>query len=278
MNSIKQESVDNSRLSTYKACPELFNYKYNYHLGDESGHAARFSTYMIHKPVQEWWRNGGEYKPNWQELMALWKPSSEDMLKDKYNAYTASTATQLFNQYIEQRRDDLKEYEVSEIEVYRTRLLQEGLKPWGSKTDIVLVYQANKVIHTLEIKASKWDYILTGMNFNRQVLGQIYACEAEKGLVDFFHLAGKKSQYMRFEIEPSIDELEQWRRERVIELKQMELSYITDVWPRDAGSCRRFNQLCPFLNLCDMGGSSEPMVQKMIEGMDKVDSLAYLEE
>jgi len=275
----KEFSIDNSRLADYQACNQLFDYHYNHHLGGESGHEARFGTWMIHKPVQEWWRSGGTYKPNWAELMAKWAPSTDDMLKDKYNCYTASTAKQLFDQYVEQRKDDLADYDVHEIEIYRTREVLKGFKPWGSKTDIVLAPKGRiGVFHTLEIKSSKWDYILTGMNFNRQVLGQIYTCEAEKGLVDFFHLNGKKSQYMRFELEPSAAELEQWKKDRELEMQQMQLSYQLNSWPRNAGSCRRFNRVCEFLELCDLGGVSEPLVQQRISEMEKKDSLAYLEE
>lgn len=281
----KKESIDNSRLSEYQACPQLYDYKYNHELGDESGHAARFSTFMIHKPVQEWWRHGGDYSPNWQELMGKWAPSTEDMLKDKYNNYSASSAKLLFDQYVEQRKDDLEIYRVIEIEVYRTRKIIKGYKPWGSKTDIVLQYIGDGMhigselkLHTLEIKASKWDYILTGMNFNRQVLGQIYTCEAEKGLVDFFYLNGKKSQYMRFEIEPNESEMRQWHNDRALEFEQMKLSESHNIWPRNASSCRRFNQVCPFLELCDLGGSGEPLVQQRISEMPKRNSLAYLEE
>ena len=274
----KEFSIDNSRLADYQACPQLFDYHYNHHLGNESGHEARFGTFMIHKPVQEWWSSGGKYKPNWQEQMALWAPSAEDMLKDKYNCYTASSAKLLFDQYVEQRKDDFEEYEVHEIEVYRTKEIIPGFKPWGSKTDIVLYHLPSNMNHTLEIKSSKWDYILTGLNFNRQVLGQIYTCEAEKGLVDFFHLNGKKSQYMRFEIEPTAAELEQWRADRELEMRQMQLSYDMKLWPRNAGACRRFNRVCEFLDLCDLGGSGEDLVQQRISEMEKRDSLAYLEE
>lgn len=274
----KKHSIDNSRLATYQACPQLFDYEYNYELGDESGHEARFSTWMIHKPVQEWWRAKGDYKPNWQELMAKWAPTAEDMLKDKYNNYTASSAKLLYDQYVERRVDDLQEYEAIEIEVYRTKELSPELKPWGAKTDIVLRHDATGGIHTLEIKASKWDYILTGLNFNRQVLGQIFTCKADKGLVDFFHLAGKKSSYMRFEIEPSSDEMLQWHKSSILELRQLDLSYKLDIWPQRADSCRRFNRVCPFLDLCNLGGSSVDEVKELIKGMPKKDSLAYLEE
>ena len=276
----KEFSIDNSRLADYQACNQLFDYHYNHHLGNESGHEARFGTFMIHKPVQEWWRSAGTYKPNWQAQMALWAPSAEDMLKDKYNCYTASSAKLLYDQYVEQREDDLSNYVVEEIEVYATREVLPGFKPWGSKTDIVLRYhdETGSEIHTLEIKSSKWDYILTGMNFNRQVLGQIYTKQAAKGLVDFFHLNGKKSQYMRFEIEPSADDMKQWVEDRKLEMRQMQLSYELGVWPRNAGSCRRFNRVCEFLELCDLGGAGEPLVQQRIGEMEKRDSLAYLEE
>lgn len=277
----KEFSIDNSRLADYQACNQLFDYHYNHHLGNESGHEARFGTFMIHKPIQEWWRSGGKYKPDWSEQMMLWKPTTVDMLKDKYNCYTASSAKMLFDQYVEQRKDDLDEYRVLEIEVYRTREILPNFKPWGSKTDIVLQYEPKGIVrrvHTLEIKSSKWDYILTGMNFNRQVLGQIFACQADKGLIDFFHLNGKKSQYMRFEIEPSKDDMKQWVEDRKLEMRQMQLSYESNSWPRNAGSCRRFNRVCEFLELCDLGGSGEPLVQQRIGEMEKHNSLAYLEE
>ena len=91
-----KDSLDNSRLKEYAACPQLYDYKYNYALGDESGYAARFSSVMIHDPIEQWYKYNGNYAPDWQLLMKAWAPNQAEILADKFTSYTIGKAAALY--------------------------------------------------------------------------------------------------------------------------------------------------------------------------------------
>lgn len=274
----KRDSIDNSRLSDFETCPQLFDYKYNYELADESGHAARFSTFMIHKPVQAWWRAGGDYKPDWKGLMAQWAPTAEDMIADKFNAYTASTAELLFNQYVERTTELLDEYKFIEAEVYKTKPIGNIEQLWGSKTDIVLWHKATECKHVFEIKASKYNYILVGLNFNTQVLGEMFVNDACKGVVEFFWLNGKKSSFIRFELEPSAEEMNKWKKDTFFRVTNMYAAKVLNTYPRRESSCKRFNKECKFLDICNLGGPETDVGKNELTKYERCDSISYLYE
>lgn len=270
-------SMDNSRLQEYAACKQLYDYKFNHSLAEPSGSAARYSTVMIHQPLELWYKFGGNYTPNWSMLMQAWNPNQEELLADRFANYTIAKAEQLFKEYTERFGEDLVTYEFVESEVYRTRELAPGLMPFGSKTDIVLRHRNTGETHTLEIKASRWKHILTSLSFNAQVIGQAYVNQAARSMVAFFDLSGRGS-LSRFEFEFTQEEVDQWRRERITELMQFQVSVETGVWPRNDKACMRFNRVCPFLELCELGGTQNEAVRERIKLMDKHDPLAYLEE
>ena len=166
-------------------------------------------------------------------------------------------------------------YDYVESEVYRTVPIHNFLKQFGSKADLILRHKETNEIHTIEIKASKWDYILTSMNFNAQIIGQQVVNKASKTLVVFFHLTNKPS-VQRFEFEFTAEEKEHWKNEIGVQFGQVMMSEKLNIWPRNDTACRRFNQICPFLQLCDNGGAQSPLVQQLIAGMPKKDVFDYL--
>lgn len=273
--------IDNSRLDCFKNCHQLYDFLYNHEVGGlEPKWKADYSTWMIHTPVQEWYALGGKYEPNWGLLMKAWGPTPEDMLNDKYGNYTAQRAERLFKEFREKAiaRGDLEEYEYIEHEVYKTRDMGAENFLWGSKTDLVLRQRSTGDIHIGEIKASKWDYILTGIQFNRQVLGEIYVNNATKGIIIFFNLAAKKNEdgVMFIEVEPSDEEMDRWKQRVNMEIKPLEHCYEVDFWPPNEHYCRRYNTVCEFLDLCDQGGTASSEIRAKVNDMPKRDSLSYL--
>jgi hypothetical protein len=274
------KDLDNSRIDLYSACPQLFDYTYNFELNPgDSKWKANYSTFMIHEPVQAWWASGGEYKPDWQEQMAKWAPTPEEMMMDKFGNYTIVNANKAFNEHCEKaaNRGDIERFEYLEHEVYRTADVGAEIK-FGSKTDIILRDRATQEIVTYEIKASRWDYILMGLNFNRQLLGQMYTNDATLGIVEFFNLAAKKKDPMIsfFELPLDWQTLEIWKDKVAFEINQILASYKADIWPTHTSSCKRFNQTCPFLDLCELGGSMSDEGKREAAKWPKHDSLKYL--
>ncbi len=274
-------SLDNSRLNEYGACPQLYDYKYNHGLVDESGMAARYSTYLLHDPVENWYRFKGDYYPDYKLLYQAWAPTTEELLADKFGNYTVKAAESLFKEYTTRFKDDLETYEFIESEVYRTRQVHDDgrqlARPYGSKTDIVLRHRESGDIHTLEIKASKWDFILRSLGFNPQVMGQFWVNKAKRSLVVFFQLT-KKPNVERFEFEFMPEEIDTWFEEQTLKISQVVVSEQYNVWPRRTEACSRFNRSCEFLNLCELGGGGSPLVLAKIDEMPKRDPLRYLQE
>lgn len=276
--SIYQQSVDNSRLETYDACPQLYDYKYNLELDPgESNLAARFSTHMVHIPVQRWYESNGVYRPDWEERFKAWNPSQEELLAQRHNDYSAAAADRLFDEYITRFSGDLEDYDFECAECYYTKDLDPDntIPSWGAKLDMLLKRKSDDMIIPFEFKSSRYDYILIGLPFNRQVLGQIYVTHSEKCVVNYFGLNSRdfrKNDYRisRFEVEPTPEELERWRKETSQEVWNMEVSRIEGVYPRKSHSCKRFNKECAFLELC--------LGSKSYDAFDKTDSLEYLKE
>jgi hypothetical protein len=280
-----KSSIDNSRLSDYEACPQLYEFKYVLELGEDDGnHAANFSTFMIHKPIEEWFISGGTYKPNWQELMKQWSPSSTDMFNDKTNAYTVKRAERAFNEHANlcSEQGILDEYEFVESEIYVTKDLwpeqAENQFSWGSKTDIILRHKKSGKRVPWEIKASKYDYITYGLDWNRQVLGEIFVNHAEMGFVELITLTAKQneSSISIFEIMPDHEDMDEWVQATRMSMENFIVSRETNFYPRKAIACKRFNQICQFYDICCLGGSKHPAAQKAIKALPKRDSLKYL--
>lgn len=274
------EDIDNSRLDCFQTCHQLYDLTYNHEVDTgESNWKAGYSTWMLHTPVQEWYAMGGNYTPNWPLLMKAWNPTTEQMLEDKYGNYTVARAERLFNEFVEKakNRGDLEEYDYVEHEVYKTKDIGGWVK-WGSKTDLVMLHKATQEKHIFEIKASKWDYILTGLQFNRQILGEIYVNDARKGIVIYFNLGAKKNEdgVLFIEIEPDPEELARWQQRIRMEIEPLNRCYEAGFWPTNEKACRRYNQLCPFLDLCEQGGTMSSEIMAKVNDMPKRDSLAYL--
>ena len=247
-----------SSLRTYATCPELFNKKYN--LGLDEGIAkslpARYGEIMIHQPITEWYRNGGNYQPDFEKLwLEGVQPTDAEMMVKKNANYNIKQTREIFKEYVKRFEDDFKEYEVYNVEQYISRDM--SILPYGSKCDVVLRRKTDGVLIPNEIKSSLYEFILTAKEINHQFLGELWTYDTLEGMVNFVHVV-KDWTIQRYPIQVQPETIKRWMQDTKWKIETIDLNYRMNIWPMNAPeACARFNKECPFLDLCEQNNLAE---------------------
>jgi len=272
------EDLDNSRLETYNECAMKYRNHYVLNLETPKHLNTRFSSWLIHLPITELYKNGLGWEPTEKEWTSWLKEIAitPEEANVKTNAvYSIENAKRILAFYRERFASDFDRFEFLGVEDY---LLDETIHPtisFGSKPDIRAKEKATGLLWTLEIKFSDWDFILEGAPMNPQFLGQVSTTKGHGVIVTLIQPSGAKwgnFGAVREEIVPKASELNQWRSETSFKMDQVRKSHLNDVWPRSTpGACSNYGG-CFFLGLCVAGHPPE-----MLARMPRVgDPLSYL--
>lgn len=261
LNYSSPNDYDNSRISTYADCPMKYHNKYNLGLAEDNGQRglnSRFSTHCIHDPITEWYFRGIDWDPGedgWAERMAKCNITSEESLVKANAVYCIDSAKRCFNHHKQQFGSDFERFTILGAENYLVKNLESGIR-FGSKPDVRVEDKLTGKLFTIEIKFSRWDFVLEAANINPQFLGQVNNTNGNGFIVTLIQPVGSKWQNftaIRQEIEPTPEEMKAWHRDKVHQIQQIQRSYAEDVWPKNTPhACTNFGG-CIFISLCAAG-------------------------
>ena len=268
--------LDNSRLETYALCPMKYHNQYNLKLATPKHLNTRFSTHCIHDPITEWYWNGPDWRPSdedWERRQARLAITPDELLVKANAVYCIENAKKAFDFYTERFKDDHNRFRFTGIENY----IVDPVLGFGSKPDVRAVEIDTGNLYTFELKFSDWDFILEAAPMNPQFLGQVNNTKGSGVIVTLLSPSGTKWQTFgsaRMEIEPTPEELADWRASTQMKIENVRRSYATGVWPKHTpNACTQYGG-CYFLDLCTARHPPE-----MLDRMEKnVDSLGYLTE
>jgi len=271
---LEPTDLDNSRLETYALCPMKYHNQYNLKLATPKHLNTRFSTYMIHEPITEWYFSNGTYKPTQEELerrQALLAITPEEAAVKANAVYSIESAKKCFDFYSERFATDFDRFEFLGIENY----IVDPSLGFGSKPDVRAREKATGKLFTFEIKFSGWDFILEAATMNPQFLGQVNNTKGAGVIVTLIQPNGAKwSNFSsaRMEIEPTPIDMAMWRTTTQFKIENVRRSYREGVWPKHTpNACSQYGG-CYFLDLCTAGHP-----QEMLDRFPRnEDSLAYL--
>lgn len=264
--------LDNSRLETYGLCPMKYHNQYNLGLATPKHLNTRFSTYLIHDPITEWYLKGKGWAPmNWEERIESMQITDEEKAVKANAIYTAANAKRVFDFYTERFASDHDNYEILGIENY---LVDQGLG-FGSKPDVRAKEKETGKLYTFELKFSDWDFILEAVTMNPQFLGQVNNTKGNGCIVTLITPSGAKwgsFSAVRQIVEPKPAELADWRQQTAFKIEQVRQSYKQDIWPKHTpNACTQYGG-CYFVTLCTAGHPKE-----MLDRMPRADDpLSYL--
>lgn len=268
--------LDNSRLETYSLCPQKYHNQYNLGLTTPKHLNTRFSTYLVHDPITEWYLRGRDWQPgqeDWERRQAHMAITAEEQAVKANAVYSVENAQRCFKFYTERFSNDHDEFEFLGIENY---LVDKSLG-FGSKPDVRARRRSDGSFYTFELKFSDWDFILEAAPMNPQFLGQVNNTKGRGCIVTLIQPSGAKWSHfgsVRQVIEPTPEELESWRQQTKFKIANVRRSYQEGVWPKHTpNACSSYGG-CYFVDLCTAGHPKE-----MLSRMPKAeDPLAYLRE
>ena len=265
------KNYDNSRLNTHQTCPRLYYYLYELGLREPKGTSARFSEWLVHLPLTEWYAHMGSHEPPWEALRAFFAMTPEEQAIKANAKYSIETAKLAFEFYTARFRSDFERFDVLSTEQY----IVDHALAFGSKPDVQLREKTSGLVWTLEIKFSAWDFVTTGACMNPQFLGQVNNTRGHGVIVAQImpqDAKWKTFQVYRHEIVPRPADMVEWESDTRARIAQVQASELSNVWPKHVPeACTRFNRECFFLGLCEAGAP-----QGMIDRMEHHDPLAYL--
>ena len=264
---------DSSRLETFQTCPRLYYYLYELGLKGPKGTSARFSEWMVHLPLTEWYAHAGNHTPEWETLWRCFAITPEEQAIKANAKYSITTAKLVFDFYTTRFAGDFERFEVLDTEQY----IVDHILQFGSKPDVRLRERTTGLAWTLELKFSAWDFVTTGACMNPQFLGQVNNTGGHGIIVAQIMPTDTKwetLQAYRHEIVPRPADMAEWRADTIARIAQVKASEASGVWHKHVPmACTRFNQECFFLRLCEAGAP-----KGMIDRMETHNPLAYLEK
>jgi len=269
--------LDNSQLKMFQTCPRLYKHVYIDGVTNTVGPAARVSQHLYHAPLTEWYKGAMKHRPFDAFSASYWaiqydkvKLTEQELLKDTKKLYSLSNAQHAFEQYTARFSSDFTGYEILAVE---ENVVDEKLR-FLSRPDVRVRDRKTGDEGTIELKVTSWQNVLTAIEFNTQVLGQIHVTDSEFCLFTVMSF-GKDSAPIRFKVERDVRQQNNWRKNLAIQTATLLVYKEIDIWPKHAPeACTRFGKECQFIAVC---GTEDPeQKSRLLAEMPHADPLAYL--
>lgn len=279
-------SYDNSKLQTFKNCPESYRLKYLRGLKKRQegveDHDKNFGS-AIHHALELHYKGAA-----WSDIEATLHIDYPVQLNEEDKAKTLPNAIELVRAYIEHYRREDKAWRVIATEVKDTFEVAPGIQ-FTVKMDLV-VEQQNCIYfvdHKTTGKALNWSY-WSQFDPNSQITAYTAYCqskfgECSGGMINALQLgfrsraykgepAGFHCSFQRQLFSRNRDQVAAWKADSLLWISAMDaLTRDADkVWHKNEGQCRfcNFKEIC--ISCCD-----EQIIEQLYESHDPN---AYLKE
>jgi len=269
--------LDNSQLKMFQTCPRLYKHIYIDGVANPVGPAARVSQHLYHAPLAEWYRAVIKRQPfdpfandYWTTQCTRVQLTEQELIKDKKKLYSLANAQHAFEEYTKRFASDFTDYEILAVE---ENFIDASIN-FLSRPDVRVKDRKTGDEGTIELKVTSWKNILTAIDFNTQVLGQIHVTNGEFCLFTVMSF-GKDPAPMRFKVERNSVQQNDWSKNLAVQIANVLASKEIDIWPKHAPeACTRFGSECQFLAVC---GTEDPeQKSRLLAEMPHADPLAYL--
>lgn len=279
-------SYDNSKLQTFKNCPEQYRLKYLLGLKKrEEGvdeHDKNFGK-AIHSGLEAHYKG-----QSIEELMERFKAEYPEQLSDEDKAKTQENGLVLLEAYIKHYENEDKAWTIKAVEVADTFKIADGIE-FVVKIDLVVEQQGciYFVDHKTTGKSLTYQY-WNQFEPNAQITAYTAYCQAKYGecsggIINALQLgyrqraykgepAGFHYAFQRQLFNRNREQVEAWKLDSKLWIMQMnETAQMKDtVWMKNEGQCR----FCSFKEVCISCGDEEIMEQLY----ERVNPNEYLEQ
>lgn len=262
--------IDYSQLSLWGKCPRLWYYKYIKGMDFEMHPSASWSSILIHKPIELWWKDKPWY---WNKLWDEFVTGRKGVVDDFYTLELAQLAIE---EWMREHGNDKEKYEFIAAEGVRPVAAVPG---FVTKPDLVVRRKSDGLKFVRDTKAKKYDN--EALLFDRQFLGQVLGYEADGFSRDLILITHTKKEgfdinVQRDEVEVPQDLLDEWVDDTKLTMEFMRMCVERGVYPKfSPDGCFPFPRIkCPAVDFCPMGKLRE----EAIERFPKKNPYDYLEE
>jgi len=272
-----EREIDNFALDCYRNCPAYYNWRIIKGLikPGEKKIAASFGS-AFHSGLQVWYENNmsseskGDAIAKFIDEFAL----AESVEDDKR---TLAKGLDILNKYYQ--RYEPEPYDVVKAEVGISFELGEWL--YKGRIDLIMEERGTRAIYGFDHKTTS-DLSRTVVKPHCQITGYVYGLvqQYENVLGYMLNMIGvyktdkrrdkdsghlvERDIFLRIPTSRSLEELDEWKRETLWYLHQVEESLEHNIWPKHAPSyCQAYRGRCPYLDLCNV--STPDMIERMIE-------------
>jgi len=269
--------LDNSQLKMFQTCPRLYKHVYIDGVANPVGPAARVSKYLYHAPLAEWYSAGMKRQPfdtfagdYWTTQCTRVKLTEHELLKDTKKLYSLANARHAFEEYIKRFASDFTDYEILAVE---ENFVNDDFG-FLSRPDVVVRDRTTGDEGTIELKVTSWQNVLTAVDFNTQVLGQLYVTKGDFCLFTVINF-GKDPAPIRIKVLRDNTQQDDWHSNILMQIADVLTCKKVNIWPKHAPeACTRFGEECQFLEVC---GTEDPdQKSRLLAEMPHTDPLAYL--
>ena len=268
---------DNSKLQTFKDCPE--KYRLRNLLGlkkreeGEDEHDKNFGK-AIHTGLEFYYKG-----KSIEEIKEAFKKDYQVQLNEEDKAKTQENGLILLDAYINHYKDEDKKWTIKAVEVADTFEIAPGIS-FMVKIDLVIEQQGciYFVDHKTTGKAFNWTY-WGQFEPNSQITAYTAYCQAKYGecsggIINGLQLGFRKNKYMgepagfhysfqRQLFNRNKQQIEAWKIDTQDWIKSLEFRLMTEQglsWPKNEGQCR----FCSYKEIC-ISVNDEQIIEQLYE-------------